>query len=146
MAFGFHSGKSLLQGSFCRLSSERRSTFRSELRGGLHVLATTWAEPHERRLALFAELGDTACGYVAPIDGNLESTPPERKKETLRKGWDEIPPWVFQSQEWTVLYPANLRTHLWTKLFQKAELRHIRLHGLKHTYASLLILASPWRM
>jgi len=38
-----------------------------------------------------------------------------------------------------VLYLANLRTHLWTKLLQKAELRHIRLHDLRHTYASLLI-------
>ena len=85
------------------------------------------------------EQKDAACRHVAPTDRDLEGTPPERKKETLRKGWGEVPPWVFHSKEGTVLYPSNIRTHLWTKLLQKAELRHIRLHDLRHTYANLLI-------
>jgi integrase len=63
----------------------------------------------------------------------------ERKKETLRKGWVEVPPWVFLSKEGTPLDPGNLRTRVWAKLLTKAELRHVRLHDLRHIYASLLI-------
>ena len=63
----------------------------------------------------------------------------ERKKETLLKGWGEVPPWVFLSEEGTHLDPGNLRVRVWAKLLTKAELRHVRLHDLRHTYASLLI-------
>jgi integrase len=63
----------------------------------------------------------------------------ERKKETLRKGWGEIPEWVFVSEVGTPLERGGFQARVWTKLLAKAGLRYIRIHDLRHTYASLLI-------
>src|SRR5262249_42541742 len=63
----------------------------------------------------------------------------ERKKETLRKGWGEMPEWVFISETGTPLRPANFRDRIWRKLLAAAGLRYIRIHDLRHTFASLLI-------
>ena len=63
----------------------------------------------------------------------------ERKKQTLREGWNEVPPWVFISQVGTMLNPDNFRRRVWAKLLERAGLRHIRIHDLRHTFASLLI-------
>lgn len=63
----------------------------------------------------------------------------ERKKETLRNGWGEVPPWVFISEDGTPLEQANFHHRIWRKLLAKAELRYIRVHDLRHTFASLLI-------
>jgi integrase len=63
----------------------------------------------------------------------------ERKKETLRKGWKDVPGWVFTSEDGTLMDPDNFRRRVWEKLLQKAGFRHLRLHDLRHTFASLLI-------
>jgi integrase len=33
----------------------------------------------------------------------------------------------------------SFRARVWPKLFQKAQVRQVRIHDLRHTYASLLI-------
>ncbi|MBI3249566.1 MAG: site-specific integrase [Deltaproteobacteria bacterium] len=63
----------------------------------------------------------------------------ERKKETLKKGWGEVPEWVFIGEEGTLIDPDNFRSRVWSKLLQKAGFRHVRLHDLRHTFASLFI-------
>lgn len=63
----------------------------------------------------------------------------ERKKETLKRGWGEVPPWVFISGLGTPLNSANFHYWVWRPLLAKAKLRHIRVHDLRHTFASLLI-------
>ena len=63
----------------------------------------------------------------------------ERKKQTLREGWGEVTPWVFISQVGTMLNPDYFRHRVWFKLLEKAGLRRIRIHDLRHTFASLLI-------
>ena len=63
----------------------------------------------------------------------------ERKKETLRRGWGEVPPWVFPSEAGTLIKPDNFRDRAWARLLTKAGLRQIRVHDLRHTFASLLI-------
>lgn len=63
----------------------------------------------------------------------------ERKKETLRRGWGHVPGWIFTTEDGTMLDPDNFRRRVWEKLLLKAGFRHIRIHDLRHTFASLLI-------
>lgn len=62
-----------------------------------------------------------------------------RKAETLRKGWKHMPEWVFCNEEGKPLDGDNLRRRVFYKILAKAGLRRIRLHDLRHTFASLLI-------
>src|SRR5580765_327781 len=50
-----------------------------------------------------------------------------------------IAEWVFLTGEGTVVDGDNLRNRVFYKLLEKAGVRQVRLHDLRHTYASLLI-------
>ena len=69
----------------------------------------------------------------------LQRLQTQRKAETLRRGWEEIPEWVFYSTTGRLLNKENLRTRVFYRCLTKAGLRHVRIHDLRHTYASLLI-------
>ena len=60
-----------------------------------------------------------------------------RRARCLEKGVP-VPEWVFPSLEGTALEERNVR-HVFTRLLERAELRQIRIHDLRHTYASLLL-------
>ena len=60
-----------------------------------------------------------------------------QRKRWIKKG-KPMPPWVFASLEGTALEERNVR-HVFTRILQKAELRQIRIHDLRHTFASLLL-------
>lgn len=62
-----------------------------------------------------------------------------RKAETLRKGWRHLPDWGFCTEEGHPLDGDNLRHRVFYKALARAGLRRIRLHDLRHTFASLLI-------
>jgi integrase len=55
----------------------------------------------------------------------------------LKKG-KEMPPWVFPSLEGTPLEERNVR-HVFNRMLDAAKLRHLRIHDLRHTFASLLL-------
>jgi integrase len=63
----------------------------------------------------------------------------ERKKATLKNGWGEVPPWVFVNDTGGLLDGDNLRRRSHGEALKKAGLRFIRMHDLRHTFASLLI-------
>jgi integrase len=63
----------------------------------------------------------------------------QRKIQTLKKGWREIPEWVFINRDGKILDGPNWRKRVFNKALEKAELRKIRIHDLRHTYASQLI-------
>jgi integrase len=61
----------------------------------------------------------------------------QRRERYLEKGLD-VPEWVFASREGAILEERNVRT-IFTRLLEKAGLRHVRIHDLRHTFASLLL-------
>ena len=65
-------------------------------------------------------------------------------QRALRQRWmkkgESMPAWVFPSLEGTALEERNVRT-VFARLLAKAELRQIRIHDLRHTYATLLLQA-----
>ena len=63
----------------------------------------------------------------------------ERKEETLRKGWSELPDWIFCSETGTSLHKSDFERRVFHKLLAKAGLRRVRFHDLRHTFASRLL-------
>ena len=64
-----------------------------------------------------------------------------RKKEALRKGWKRQPDWLFYNEDGGMIDISNLRKRVFYKCLEMAKLRRIRLHDLRHTYATLRIQA-----
>jgi integrase len=70
---------------------------------------------------------------------NLKVLQTERKQETLTKGWRTVPNLVFVNEDGGVIHEANLRNRVFFKGLARAGLRRVRIHDLRHTFASLLI-------
>jgi integrase len=51
---------------------------------------------------------------------------------------EPMPDWVFPARQGGLLEERNLR-HVFKRLLVKATLRHMRIHDLRHTFASLLL-------
>jgi len=62
-----------------------------------------------------------------------------RKAEALRHGWGRVPDWLFCTEDGGALDGDNLRHRAFYKVLEKAQLRRVRFHDLRHTFASLLI-------
>jgi integrase len=63
----------------------------------------------------------------------------DRKPEALRRGWPELPPWIFCSDAGTPLDPANVDKAFKRELKSAGLPLHFSPHGLRHTFASLLL-------
>lgn len=73
------------------------------------------------------------------LSETLKELRTERKAEALAKGWKDVPELVFVNEEGNVIHDVNLRKRVFNKALEKAGMRRIRLHDLRHTFASLLI-------
>jgi len=62
-----------------------------------------------------------------------------RKEEAWRKGWEQVPEWVFCNEKGKLLIEATVRKYVFYPALSRSGLRRIRIHDLRHTYASLLI-------
>jgi integrase len=69
----------------------------------------------------------------------LEKLHTKRKGQTLKNGWKAVPEWVFINNEGKPIDSSNWRRRVFNKALEKAKLRKIRIHDLRHSYASLLI-------
>ncbi len=82
--------------------------------------------------------------YVSLPDSVIDELKAYRKfwvKEKLAMGeeWkEEEREWLFTAENGKHLYPTS-PTQRWVKFTRKNEIRHIRLHDLRHTSASILI-------
>lgn len=94
-----------------------------------------------------SEVGTPKNGKPRRVDmsNQLAATLKELKKqrmvETLKNGWQGVPEWVFISSDGTHLDGSHWRGRIFNKALQKAELRRVNVHSLRHAYASLLIQA-----
>lgn len=64
-----------------------------------------------------------------------------RLEEKLQKGWKELPLWVFITDKGTPLLEGHWRDRIFSKVLEKAKLRKIRIHDLRHGFATQLIQA-----
>jgi integrase len=101
----------------------------------------------------------TKTGQVRRVDVSdallqeLQQLKRKRQAEYLARGKNEIPEWVFLScgdiiwedgkpvgrEEGQQLDMQNVKNRFFLKTLEKAKLRRIRFHDLRHTFASLLI-------
>ena len=93
------------------------------------------------------KVGTPKNGKIRKVDMSsqltetLQGLKHQRKIETLRKGWKQIPEWVFINEEGNYIHDKHWRNTIFYKALEKAKLRRVRIHDLRHTYASLLIQA-----
>jgi integrase len=68
-----------------------------------------------------------------------------RKTQTLRRGWVEVPPWVFCDDEGQPLKEQTVERAFTRVLKAAGRPGHFSPHSLRHTYASMLLSdgASP---
>jgi integrase len=89
---------------------------------------TTPKSGKSRRVDLSRQLAENLRGLLV-----------ERKREALAKGWREVPERVFVNEFGGVVDEGNLRGRVFYKALARAGMRRIRIHDLRHTFASLLI-------
>lgn len=65
----------------------------------------------------------------------------QRRIEAVKKGWGEVPEWVFISSDGTHLDGSSWRRRIFNKALERSGLRRVNIHSLRHAYASLLIQA-----
>jgi len=87
---------------------------------------TTPKSGKERKVYLTGELRKVLDSYLT-----------WRKRETARKGWGKPPEYLFYNEAGGPLDDSHLRNRIFYKVLEKAKMRRIRIHDLRHTYASL---------
>ncbi len=65
----------------------------------------------------------------------------EREKEVENGRWKKLPAWIFVNNAGNPLDSNGWRKRVFYKVLEKANLRKIRIHDIRHSYASLLIQA-----
>ena len=63
----------------------------------------------------------------------------ECKKKGLALGLGDVPEYIFTNEKGGLVDKDNWRRRVFNKALEKAELRRIRIHDLRHTYATLRI-------
>ena len=69
----------------------------------------------------------------------LQDLKRRRREQWLEKGKNEIPDWVLCNREGNPPDMQNVKNRHFYRCLEKAGLRRIRFHDLRHTFASLLL-------
>jgi len=59
------------------------------------------------------------------------------KEEKLKRGWSEVPEWVFCNKKGGFLNYGNFIHRVWNRVMEKSGLRKRTPHDMRHTYATL---------
>ena len=81
-----------------------------------------------RRADMSQQLAETLAAYRT-----------ECKKRGFALGLGDAPEYVFTNERGGFIAPSNWRKRVFWKVLEKAGLRRIRIHDLRHTYATLRI-------
>ncbi len=99
----------------------------------------------ERTISPGGQVGTPKSGRSRRVDmsGGLQALLRRlyisRKVETLKRGWPEVPPWVFCNEAGKALDPRRVEK-AFKRILGKATLPlHFSPHSLRHSFASLLI-------
>jgi integrase len=98
-----------------------------------------------RRSCSRGRITTTKSGKIRRVDmskellSDLKNYLLMRKKDSLRNGWGEPPEFLFYNENGGMIDINNLRKRIFYKCLEKAGLRRIRIHDLRHTYATLRI-------
>ena len=102
---------------------------------------TTPKNKKSRRVDMSSQLQETLHALfverfekVVAIDANTQATLGSQRVVALTE-------WIFPDATGEVMDPDNFRHRIFKELLVAAKLRHIRIHDMRHTYASLLIEA-----
>jgi hypothetical protein len=90
----------------------------------------------DRAISIFPDLSPP---YTYQLTATLRDLRTKRKKQALKNGWGSVPNLVFVNSIGQPIDLDNWRTRIFNKALEKAELRRIRIHDLRHTYATLRI-------
>ena len=75
------------------------------------------------------------------LSGTLIALRNKREAEVAKNGLDEIPVWIFPNKDGNLADSDHWRRRVFYTVIEKTGLRKIRIHDIRHTYASLLIQA-----
>jgi len=100
-----------------------------------------------RRNVVRNRVGTPKSGKIRRVDMSVDLKAvltqylTQRKKETLEKGWKQVPEWLFYNEAGNFIDVSHIGNRVFHKALEKAKLRRITIHGLRHTYATLRIQA-----
>ncbi len=82
-------------------------------------------------------------GKKRRVDMSLQLTETlwKLKRERQRLYVDDMSEWVFPNADGNTIDTHNWRHRVFQKALEKSDMRRIRIHDLRHTYASLLLQA-----
>ena len=120
------------------------------------ALGLQWADVDFDRRVLTVRRSITASGLTTPKSGRarrvviaeslaleLFDLLAERQRESMAKGWAELPEWVFCSESGTAPEPGNV-DRVWRRVRRRAAkegVRPLKLHCARHTWATMALHA-----
>jgi integrase len=75
------------------------------------------------------------------LSETLKDLKHQRRLEVAKNGWGRLPEWVFVSEKGTAFDSSHFRSRVFNRVLDKAGLRKVRVHDLRHSYAAALIQA-----
>jgi len=96
-----------------------------------------------RRVDMSLQLTNTLDGLLGKIKAEALKHEMEKPQEERRRSEEVLTEvmdsWIFTTPVGTRLDPNNLRKYVFYRCLDLAELRRVRFHDLRHSFASLLI-------